>query len=101
MNNIAIHQGDILKIEKINKPVLVLSKNFFNETYEIIGCPIYNMGSIGPLHISITTDKISGIAHCEKLTLLDLNYRGFTVIDRIKIADIINITDAVQSIFDN
>ena len=36
-----LHQGDILKIEHIKKPVLVVSKDFFNQTYEIIGCPIY------------------------------------------------------------
>ena len=33
-----ICQGDILKIEKIKLPVLVVSKDFFNQTGEIIGC---------------------------------------------------------------
>ena len=28
-----LHQGDILKIEHIKKPVLVVSKDFFNQTY--------------------------------------------------------------------
>ena len=37
----ALHQGEIIKIEKIKHPVLVVSKNFFNETGEIIGCPIF------------------------------------------------------------
>ena len=31
-----VHQGDILKIERIKKPVLVVSKDFFNQTHEII-----------------------------------------------------------------
>ena len=35
-----LHQGDILKIEKIKHPVLVVSKDFFNSSGEIIGCPI-------------------------------------------------------------
>ena len=35
-----LHQGDILKIEKIKHPVLVVSKDFFNTSGEIIGCPI-------------------------------------------------------------
>ena len=34
------HQGDIIKVEKIKPPVLVVSKDFFNESGEIIGCPI-------------------------------------------------------------
>ena len=46
-----VHQGDILKVEKIKNPVLVVINDFFNETGEIIGFPIfdYNIGS--PLHI--------------------------------------------------
>ena len=39
-----LHQGDILKIEHIKKPVLVVSKDFFNQTHEIIGCPIFEKG---------------------------------------------------------
>lgn len=35
-----LHQGDILKIDKIVHPVLVASKDFFNSSGEIIGCPI-------------------------------------------------------------
>ena len=31
-----VHQGDILKVEKIKNLVLVVSKDFFNETGEII-----------------------------------------------------------------
>lgn len=95
-----IHQGDIVKIEKIKSPVLVASKDFFNQTGEIIGCPILNDGVAGPLHIAVKTDKLQGYAQCEKLALLDLNARGFSIIDRIHMADIINITDAIQGIFD-
>lgn len=36
----SLHQGDILKVEKIKHPVLVVSKDFFNTSGEIIGCPI-------------------------------------------------------------
>ena len=32
-----LHQGDILRIEKIKHPVLVVSKDFFNMSGEIIG----------------------------------------------------------------
>ena len=95
-----LHQGDILKIEHIKKPVLVVSKNFFNQTYEIIGCPIYEKGEEGPLHIRIKTKDSDGIVQCEKMTLLDMSIRGYSKIDRIPYPDIINITDAIQGIFD-
>lgn len=95
-----LHQGDIVKVERIKSPVLVTSKDFFNQTGEIIGCPIFYDNVAGPLHIKIKTDITEGYVQCEKLTLLDLNVRGFSKIDRISMADIINITDVIQGIFD-
>ncbi len=56
-----LHQGDILKIERIKHPVLVVSKDFFNTSGEIIGCPIYESGTESPLHIAVTADEIQGI----------------------------------------
>ena len=95
-----LHQGDILKIEKIKSPVLVVSKDFFNQTGEIIACPISNHSSKSPLHIFIRTLTMTGYAQCEKLSLLDMNVRGYTIIDSLSMNSIINITDAIQSIFD-
>ena len=95
-----INQGDILKIEKIKMPVLVVSKDFFNQTGEIIGCPIYKKGEPGALHIEISTDEVDGYVQCEKMALLDMNIRGFSKLDRIRMPKIIDITDAIQSIFD-
>lgn len=95
-----VHQGDILKIERIKSPVLVTSKDFFNKSGEIIGCPILEGGAEGPLHIKIETETVKGCVQCEKLALLDLTVRGFSRIDRIMMVDIINITDAIQGIFD-
>lgn len=95
-----IHQGDILKIEKINYPVLVTSKDFFNQSGEIIGCPIFPQNSISPLHIYINANDISGYVQCEKLALLDLHVRGYKKMDNVSLNDIMNITDAIQSIFD-
>ena len=95
-----LQQGDVLKIEKIKFPVLITSKDFFNQTGEIIGCPIFMHGEEGPLHIKIETDQISGIVHCEKMKLVDLNVRGFSKISRISLSDRMNIADAIQGIFD-
>lgn len=95
-----LHQGDIVKIEKIKCPVLVTNKDFFNQTGEIVGCPIFQDSMVSPLHIKIRTDSTEGYVQCEKLALLDLNVREFLRIDRISVVDIINITDAIQGIFD-
>lgn len=93
-------QGDILTVEKITQPVLVVSKNFFNKTEQAIVCPIVKNALPDPLHIDIHTDEISGKVLCEQMKLLDLKYRGYKIISLIGYADIINITDAIQGIFD-
>ena len=93
-------QGDIIKVEKIKQPVLVASKDFFNESGEIIGCPIFEHSAEGPLHIWVATEGITGYVQCEKLALLDLTVRGYKKIGRLFISDIMNITDAIQGIFE-
>ncbi len=95
-----INQGDILKIEKIKVPVFVASKNIFNQSGEIIGCPIYIEGRQGPLHIQVDAEGVSGTVQCEKMRLLDLRMRGCCKIGRARLADIMEVTDAIQSIFD-
>ncbi len=95
-----VRQGDILKIDNIREPVFVASKDFFNNTGEVIGCPIFSKGNPGPLHIFIETEKTTGTVHCEKLKLLDLNSRRFSIKDHVLIKDIMNITDTIQGLFD-
>lgn len=95
-----IHQGDILKIERIRQPVLIASKDFFNLSGEIIGCPIYADSTEGPLHIYISGKEIEGYVQCEKIVLFDLSVRGYKKMDRIEMKDIMNVTDAIQGIFD-
>lgn len=95
-----VHQGDIVKIERIRSSVLVTSKDFFNQTGEIICCPVFQNSSASPLHIKIRTDSTEGYVQCEKLALIDLNDRDFSKTGRISMTDIIEITDAIQSIFD-
>ncbi len=95
-----LHQGDIIKIEKIKHPVLIVSKNFFNISGEVIGCPIFQNSVEGPLHIFISAEEITGYVQCEKLALLDLTVRGYKKMDELSIDQIINIADAVQGIFE-
>lgn len=57
-------------------------------------------GKPDPLHIVVKTGIVEGVVLCEQMKLLDLRIRGFKKLDHIKYADIINITDAIQGIFD-
>jgi mRNA-degrading endonuclease toxin of MazEF toxin-antitoxin module len=93
-------QGDIVFIENISGPLLVVSKNFFNKSEQVIVCPIVEDTSRDPLHIDITSEEIKGTVMCEQVKLMDLRFRGYKKVCRIKYEDIINITDAIQAIFD-
>ncbi len=95
-----IDQGDILKTEGIKDPLLVVSKNIFNRYENIIACPILSGVKESALHIKIQTEKIQGVVLCEQMKFLDLRKRGYTKMDQVAYEEIINITDAIQSIFD-
>lgn len=95
-----LHQGDILKIEKIRHSVLVVSKNYFNTSGEIIGCPIIYNSNPGTLHIWMSTENTEGYIQCEKLALLDISMRGYKKVDRLPLPEMMNVSDAIQSIFE-
>ena len=95
-----IAQGEIYSVEKIKMPVLVVSKNFFNKSEQIIACPIMDKASKDPLHIPIQTKDLKGVVLCEQLRLLDLRVRGYSKLSELKQDEVMNISDAIQSIFD-
>ena len=96
----SVKQGDILKVDKISFPVLVVSKNFFNQEGLAIVCPIIKKSNESPLHINISSKQVEGYVLCEDVKLVDLKVRRFSVIDSLNMPSIINIADAVQGIFD-
>ena len=95
-----VEQGDIITVEGLTGKYLVTSKNFFNKTEQAMLCPIVKDTFKDPLHIEINTDNAEGIVMCEQVRLVDLEHRGFGMIGRIHYPDIIEVTDAIQSIFD-
>ena len=95
-----LRQGDIIKVEYVKHPVLIVSKDFFNASGQIIGCPIVEQSTEGPLHIFVQTDAVKGYVQCEKLALLDLKIRGHKIVDSVLLSDRMNIADAIQGIFE-
>lgn len=93
-------QGDIINIENLKVPVLVVSKNFFNETGEVMVCPIIAKNTNSPLHVGIVCDLVNGEVHCEKVKLFDLNMRGSKKIGNIGMRERMLIADMIQSLFD-
>ena len=96
----AVEQGDIIQIEKLKGYFLVVSKDFFNSTEQAIVCPMVKDTFSDPLHIEASGKEVKGIVMCEQMRLVDLRYRGLKRVDAISYSQRINITDAIQGIFD-
>ena len=93
-------QGDILKIASIRYPVLVVSKNFFNQSGMVMACPILPDAVPGPLRIRCKSDKTPGYIYCEQVRIVDLNARRFSKTGSIPLQELMDVVDAIQSIFD-
>ena len=93
-------QGDVLHVEGVRGDVFVVSKNVFNKTGMIVGCPFVENAEPGPLHILVSGKKLEGTVLCEQLKSLDINSRGHSKRDEIKMIDVMEVSDAVQGIFD-
>ncbi|MDR1801909.1 MAG: type II toxin-antitoxin system PemK/MazF family toxin [Lachnospiraceae bacterium] len=95
-----ISQGDLLRLEGVSEPVLVVSKDYFNRSEQIIACPFLRNAAPDPLHITISTKDLIGVVLCEQLKLFDLRERGYKKIAGLDISNIMDVTDAIQGIFD-
>lgn len=95
-----VGQGDIIAVENLKGHYLIVSKDYFNKTEQAILCPVVKDTFPDPLHIPIETEGVKGLVMCEQLRLVDLRYRGYKKVSRVDYADIMDITDAIQSIFD-
>ena len=89
-------QGDIIKISNLKDAMLVVSKNeFIKKTGVFHVCPLLENYAEGPLHI-----KVRGTAICEQLKLIDPSARSCKRIDRVPYHMIMNVSDAIQGIFE-
>ena len=97
---IKAEQGDVLKISSLPYPVVVVSKNFFNESGLVMTCPIVPEAVPGPLRFHCENIRSPGYVYCEQVRVVDLNIRRFSKIDAISYGELIDIVDAIQGIFD-
>ena len=95
-----VEQGDLLRVGGITFPVIVVSNNFFNESGKAIVCPIMKNAVPGPLHIELRDCPVEGYVRCEQVRFLDLSARRFSRLSDSHYFDIVNISDAVMSMFD-
>ena len=95
-----IQQGDVLKVGGLTYPMLVVSNDFFNQEGKVIACPIVRSAAEGPLHIKLKNSPTTGYVLCEQLKYIDLTTRCFSKMPASHYFDIIDISDAITSMFD-
>lgn len=88
-----VKQGDVIKVDfdpqkgheqAGYRPAIVISNNIYNErTGLVLACPITNNTKSFPLHIELPSNmETSGAVLCEHVRALDINKRGYKVIEK-------------------
>jgi mRNA interferase MazF len=95
-------QGDIIKISGFKNKFIIVSKNSFIKATNVFHvCPMIENLSEGPLHIFVTgRNAESGTVICEQIKLIDPGARTCNRIDSIPYHMIMNISDAIQGVFE-
>ena len=94
------YQGEIYKIIGIKYPVLVVSKDYYNQSGNAVCCPILNTKVDSPICQFITTDDIAGYVYCDETRKIDMHARVSKRVGKVSLTDIINISDIIQGIYD-
>ena len=96
-------QGDIVKIGGLEKIHFVItSKNSFIKALGVFHvCPLFSEFADGPLHITVIGKKgTKGTVICEQIKMIDPDVRTVNKSDSLKYQDIMNISDAIQGMFE-
>lgn len=96
-------QGDIVKISGFERAFfVVLSKNAFIRSLGVFHViPLLPGVPEGPLHIPVTGKSgTQGTVICEQVKLIDPSVRAINRTDSLRYEDIMNISDAVQGMFE-
>ena len=97
------YQGDVIKIQGYKKQLfVVVSKNaFIKATGCFHVCPVIPRIPAGPLHIEVLgTNGEAGTVICEQIKIIDPGVRDCNRVDYLKYKDIMDVSDAVQGIFE-
>lgn len=99
---VELFQGDIIKISGFRSLFLVVSNNAFIQATQVIHvCPVLQGVAPGPLHILVTgMNGTEGTIICEQIKLMDPVVRNCRRTDRLHYNSIMDISDALQGIFE-
>ena len=96
-------QGDIISIEGYSKMLfVVVSKNaFIRATGVFHVCLMQDRVPAGPVHIAVIGKQgTKGTVICEQIKLIDPAARACNKKDTLNYGDIMDVSDAVQGLFE-
>jgi PemK-like protein. len=95
-----VSQGDILKIEGVQYPSLIVSKKTFNDAGMVIACPIVKKIDESAVHKKITYMGNACTVLCEQVRYFDIRSRGYGIIGTLSMDDFIDVIDIIQGIIE-
>jgi mRNA-degrading endonuclease toxin of MazEF toxin-antitoxin module len=95
-----VKQGDIVTVRGIKHPMLVVSKDSYNKTGNMLVCPIVKEEPDILLKVYFETPQILGYVCCDSIRQLCWEDRGCSNKGSIPIAKLLYVLDMISSIFD-
>ena len=84
----------------VELPLLVVSKDLYNESGHLIACPIVREEPESPFFVHVETTAVSGYVLCDNPRQFDWVSRGFFSKGRVPLAKQLIILDMLQALFD-
>ena len=95
-----VEQGDIIQIEGMNSPIVVISKTSYNETGRIIACPIYYKSMSPFFDIEFKFEDKTFFVLCDNVKQLDLKPRFYSKKGTIPIGTLLKTIETIEAIID-
>ena len=95
-------QGQIIKMSGQKLRFLIVSNNAFIDATGVFHvCPVPEDIPEGPLHIPVSgVSGFSGTVICERMKMIDPGKRSCMIIDSLPYYMVMNVSDAIQGIFE-
>ena len=94
-----VEQGNIISEASIRYPLLVVSKNTYNQSGCAIVCPITETNA-SDLGYQIDLNGHSAFVQCDNLRMLNLSQRSWRHLSDIRTVQLVNVLSRINSIFD-
>lgn len=95
-----LEQGQVIKLEGVRNPILVVSKDYYNKLGFIIGCAVVNDAIENAINIRIASEGFEGIVLCDQVRNFDIFTRDYRILGKIDMNSRILISDIIQGLFD-